>query len=411
MTITGPSRLPLADPPPVDPIALPPPQPGERFRRRREQRRLRRQRVLVVLVFLAALIGTVVVVDSVRDPAGDRSGGTDGAGGRAGAVTVPPVLLTEAAASGQAAWLTALVPGPDQQGGTLLLIPPGTMAEVPSLGLEPVATALAVGGSARLLSTTENVVGASLGTIEQVDAARLAALVAPAGALTVQVPARVEDVLASGRVQVLYEPGANRIEPEEVSAFLAAKGRDNDLARLARHQAFWDAWLSRLADDLGSIPEPGTALGKALAALAAGRWQVRVLPVEAVGTLESGDDIYRVDRDELAALVPRIFPGAPAGAAGGGRPRVRILNGTGELELAQRVAAQLVPAGVEVTLTGNANPLGQRVTQVIYYDPDERAWAEQVRAALGVGVLVRNRTETDVVDITVIVGKDYPPQQ
>jgi hypothetical protein len=52
--------------------------------------------------------------------------------------------------------------------------------------------------------------------------------------------------------------------------------------------------------------------------------------------------------------------------------------------------------------------LGQQVTQVIYYDPDERAMAEKVRAALGVGVLVRNRTQTDVVDVTVVVGKDFP---
>jgi hypothetical protein len=47
-------------------------------------------------------------------------------------------------------------------------------------------------------------------------------------------------------------------------------------------------------------------------------------------------------------------------------------------------------------------------TQVIYYDADKRAMAEKVRAALGVGILVRNRNATDVVDVTVIVGKDFP---
>jgi hypothetical protein len=104
--------------------------------------------------------------------------------------------------------------------------------------------------------------------------------------------------------------------------------------------------------------------------------------------------------------VASIFPSARAAAAA--RPRVQILNGTGELELAQRVAQKLVPAGIEVTLTGNANPLGQRQTQVIYYEADKRAMAQKVRDALGVGVLVRNRNRTDVVDVTVIVGKDFP---
>jgi hypothetical protein len=251
------------------------------------------------------------------------------------------------------------------------------------------------------------VVGASLGSVEQVDGARLADLVAPFGALTVEVPERVEEVLPGGRVRVLYEPGANRLEPADISAFLAAKGRANDLARLARHQAFWDAWLARIADDPRLLRDRSSALGRAVAVLARGRWQVRVLPVESVGTLETGDDIYRVDRDELAKVAPEVFPES---RTAGARPRVRILNGTGELELAQRVAQKLVPAGVEVTLTGNADPLGQRATQVVYYDPDERAMAERVRSALGVGVLVRNRTQTDVVDVTVIVGKDFPKE-
>ena len=414
MTITGPSRPPVADAPskqspPIDAIPLPPPSSGERFRRRQEQRRLRRQRVLVVLLFLAALGGTVALVLSAREP-DSAAGSRAGSGATAPAApAVPPVLVTQATGTGRAGWLTALVPAAGGRGGALLLIPAGTMAEVPSLGLDPVGNALAAGGPDRLLFTAENVVGASLGSVELVDAGRLGELLRPAGALTVEVPERVEDVFANGRVQVLYEPGPNRIEPGDLSQFLAARGRANDLARLARHQAFWDAWLSRLADEPDLLPETETALGKAVAALAKGDWQVRVLPVEAVGTLDTGDDIYRVDREELGAVVTRVFPGARAAA--GVRPRVRILNGTGELELAQRVAQHLAPAGVEVTLTGNARPLGQTVTQVIYYDPDERAMAEKVRDALGVGVLVRNRTRTDVVDVTVIVGKDFPTQR
>jgi hypothetical protein len=409
MTITGPR--PLADPAGdgvdgLDSIPLPPPVTGERRRRRHQRERLRRQRRLAVVLVLVAIAGTLVLVQRVRE--GGGGGGTGAAdGATAGSGTrIAPVLLTEALPDGRAGWLTALVPAVGGKGGGILLIPSGTMAEVPSLGLDPVGNALAAGGASRLLFTAENVVGASLGTVDQLDAARLAALVRPAGALTVEVPDRVEDVLASGRVQVLYEPGPNRIEPDEVSQFLGVKGRSNDLARLARHQAFWDAWLTRLAKDAKLRPDAGSPLGKAVTALARGEWQVRVLPVQAVGTLDTGDDIYRVDRDELPAVVTKIFPDTRVAA--GARPRVRILNGTGELELAQRVAQVLVPAGIEVTLTGNANPLGQQVTQVIYYDPDERAMAEKVRAALGVGVLVRNRTQTDVVDVTVVVGKDFP---
>jgi hypothetical protein len=230
---------------------------------------------------------------------------------------------------------------------------------------------------------------------------------APTGPLTVDVPARVEDVFPSGRVEVLYEAGRNRVEPGEVSRLLTAVGRGSDLARMARHQAFWDAWLARLAKDPTLMPDKGP-LGKAILALAAGHWDTRVLPVKSAGTLGEGQEIYQVERERLDDMVGAIFPGARAAAAA--RPRVQILNGTGELELAQRVAQKLVPAGIEVTLTGNANPLGQKVTRVIYYEADKRAMAQKVRDALGVGTLVRNRNRTDVVDVTVIVGKDFPTQ-
>jgi hypothetical protein len=270
--------------------------------------------------------------------------------------------------------------------------------------LEPVSAALAAGGPERLLTATENLLGASLGTVDVLDADGLAQLLAATGPLVVNVPERVEDVFPSGRVAVLYEAGRNRVEPAEVSRLLSATGRSSALARLARHQAFWEAWLTQIkaTPDLA----PDGALGKALRAIASDKWSIRVVPVKAAGTLANGQQIYQLDKAALPAVLRTVFPGAARAAAA--RPRVRVLNGTGELELAQRVSEKLVPAGIEVTLTGNANPLGQRQTQVIYYDANKRAMAEKVRAALGVGILVRNRNETDVVDVTVIVGKDFP---
>lgn len=369
-------------------------------------RRVRRQRTFVALILAAALLATVALVVSTRGSGGNGGGDSTAEGGGSGAVTVlvPPVLLAGRSDDGRAAWLTALVPAPDGRGGSIVLIPSGTMTEVPSLGLEPVAAALAAGGPDRLLFATENMVGASLGTVDVVDADGLTQLLAATGPLLIDVPERVEDVFPSGRVAVLYEAGRNRIEPAEVARLLTASGTGTELSRLARHQAFWDAWLDRVKAEPDVAPDG--ALGKALRALASGAWQVRVLPVESAGTLGEGQDIYEVDRAELATMVKKVFPGA--GAAAAARPRVQVLNGTGQLELAQRVSQKLIPAGIEVTLTGNANPLGQRVTQVIYYDANKRAMAQKVRDALGVGVLVRNRNRTDVVDVTVIVGKDFP---
>jgi hypothetical protein len=392
-----------ADPPP---IPLPPSPDGTRSRRRRELERIRRQQAVAAGVLAVALLAGLVVfvVGRVSNGGGGTSPAAPGTASSAGTAKVPPVLLAERGDDGKASWLTEIVPNPSGKGGSLLLIPSGTMTEVPSLGLEPVGTALAAGGPDRLLLTAENLVGASLGTVDVLTADALAELLAPTGALEVDVPERVEDVFPSGRVAVLYEAGRNRVEPAEVSRLLSAPGRGTALARLSRHQAFWDAWLRRVRAEPALAPDG--AMGKSLRALASGTWAIRVLPVKAAGTLGGGEDIYQLDRVELPKVVRRIFP--TAGKLAGKRPRVRVLNGTGELELAQRVSEKLIPAGIEVKLTGNANPLGQKQTQVIYYDANKRLMAEKVRNALGVGILVRNRNQTDVVDVTVIVGKDFP---
>jgi hypothetical protein len=60
-----------------------------------------------------------------------------------------------------------------------------------------------------------------------------------------------------------------------------------------------------------------------------------------------------------------------------------------------------------VALVGNAGSSGFAHTQIVYYRPSDQALAAQAAAALGVGQLVLDSHPIGVVDITVIVGKDY----
>ena len=404
MTITGESR-PDALSPPLDPIPLPPAAPGERARRRHEQDRVRRLRWLVAAVLVVAFAVTVGLVAGGRDH-GPKSGRAASLRGSPAVPAGPaPALLAGQRSDGRADWVAAVVPALSGRGGDLVLIPTGTMTEIPSLGLEPIGLSLAAGGSDRLLSATENMLGAPLGAAAVLDGASLTELAATAGAVTVEVPGRVEDVQPDGRVSVLYEAGANRVEPTDVPLFFSARGRGSDLSRLARHAAYWQSWLTRMRrpPTTASPSLERSPAYRALAAVAAGSFRVRVLPVQSAGALDDGAEAYQLDKAETARLVAAVFGGRAAAA----RPRVRVLNGTGEVELAQKVAKRLVPAGMQITLTGNASPLGQRETQIVYYDPKTRPVAERIRGAMGVGILVHNRNATDVVDVTVIVGKDF----
>ena len=76
--------------------------------------------------------------------------------------------------------------------------------------------------------------------------------------------------------------------------------------------------------------------------------------------------------------------------------------------MAQATAAKLVPAGAEVTLTGNVPRFGLQATQVVYYRDADRPAAQRMLDALGCGVLKRETKPINVVDVTILVGADCP---
>lgn len=391
------------DPLAFDPIELPETasRSGGRAKQRRRRRRQRRIRNLGIGVTVALLVGLVGFLAGLG---GDGKGDTAGAPTAPEVVAVPPVLVAQRDAAGKATSLFVLSPAA-AGGGTIVLLPPGTMTEVVSLGLEPVSRSLELGGPTRLQATVENLLGVAMGGTAVLDDAGLAALLAPVGPLAVDVPQRVEQVDPTGRVQVLYEAGPVTVAPADVPRFLAVKGRSTDLARLARHQKFLEAWIAAVDERPDAAPTQPPALAKAFDALVAGTVRTRVLPVEAFGTAGAEGELYRVRATELAAMLAAAFPPA-AGTTAGPRPRVQILNGTGAVGLAEAVRNTL-GAGFDVRLTGNAATFDQAGTAVVYYDRAKEAMARRVRDALGVGSLVFSRNPLDVVDVTIIVGKDF----
>ena len=56
---------------------------------------------------------------------------------------------------------------------------------------------------------------------------------------------------------------------------------------------------------------------------------------------------------------------------------------------------------------GNAERFDHATTVVRYYNPAHRAAAEAMASALGVGGPELQEDQTDTVDVTVIVGRDF----
>jgi hypothetical protein len=90
--------------------------------------------------------------------------------------------------------------------------------------------------------------------------------------------------------------------------------------------------------------------------------------------------------------------------------RVQILNGNGVPGIGQQVAELLVGEGFRVILSGNAQRLDHQKTLIITYDSSAEGMASATRAQelLGVGEVQVSAQEQGIVDLTIVVGKDFP---
>ncbi len=87
--------------------------------------------------------------------------------------------------------------------------------------------------------------------------------------------------------------------------------------------------------------------------------------------------------------------------------RVVILNGCGVPGIAAKVAEKLVENGYKITESKNADNFNYKTTQIISFKADLTV-AKRIREVLGIGEVVRKRAPQDLVDIAVIIGRDYP---
>jgi hypothetical protein len=86
--------------------------------------------------------------------------------------------------------------------------------------------------------------------------------------------------------------------------------------------------------------------------------------------------------------------------------QVQVLNGSGIPELAQGAAARLRACGLDVVQVGNADSQNYAQTLVLLRRGHVGV-AGQVAGALGSGRVLEQLDATLLVDVTVILGRDY----
>lgn len=322
-------------------------------------------------------------------------------------VTPTPTLLVVHATDGAVSALTVLtLPDPAAGGGGVILVPRRTVSDMPVFGYAPIAAAYDLGNADVQAEAVGDVLTAGIGEVAVIDSERWAGLVAPVAPLSIDNP---DDLEVRG--DVLFPAGDLELEADDVATYLEAEhDGESDLARLFRHRTFWEAWLEAVAasEDPAVVPgELEVGIGRFVRALAAGSTVVETLPVEPT-TLDDYEDEqnFAVERDELAGLVAELIP-LPRSPRPGVRPRVRLLNGTQDLDEARSLALELPPLGVEVAVVGNARSLDEATTEIAYVNPSHEEAARDIRGLLGVGEVVVDERPSDVADITVTLGADH----
>lgn len=308
--------------------------------------------------------------------------------------------------------------------GSVVLVPPQVLAQVPGIGSVPFGRALTLGSSSESVRGSRNALSDLLGvTIDGswvLDVGTFQRLVDQVGGVQVTVDVQ----LVRGRT-VLLNPGPQRLSGAQAETFATYLGKgEQEQTRLARLQQVLDGIVSALPKDPSTLLRslgPGSRATVPLPVLAAvlggmrsddstDDLQYRSLPVLPV---QSSDDqvLFRIDPAAVKSMVGEILSASvPAGVSQGGN-RVLVLNGVGTPGLGAKVRDRLLPAGFVFVGSRNAPTLDHEKTVILVGDASTAGAALGARVARALGVPVSAVESSDqmgnVADVIVIVGRDF----
>ncbi len=400
-----------------DPVL--PPTLGPR-RAARSRRRSRIRLIVGVCGALLVLAAAATLAPSLRDDPQPTSTGS-AAPVDALADPVRTLLLygTSEAQASEAGWITLLSLNSETRESSVIYVPAHTATEVPGRGLLGIGESLGTGPSLLEVST-ETLLGVPVDARLQLTPEGALALFQGVGEVSVDVPSELRVEVGEG-AQLLIPQGPQQLAPDELVWLLFRPGIEGDDAELGvRHLAFWNGALNQYADDpevLASAvadaePRLGTtasterigAFLSDLAQLPAASRTLANLPVKEVSV--GADELYETDPEELSAFVEETVGETDLTTD---LSRVQVLNGNGVPGVGVGVAEKLVGEGYQITLSGNADRLDYEWTRIVSYDssPEGLAAARRARALLGTGMVQVSSQGQGIVDLTIVVGRDF----
>ena len=348
------------------------PKPGSRRSRHLAQRSRRRRRtrwVQVSAVLTAAVIAGIVIWFVLQR---DESGSSDPAASSSTTVaagSADAIVLRVIGAGGIAT--ADVVVAAATKPTTVLAFPAATLVEG-AAGFEPLDELLRKSDPSAGLDSLERLVNTRPQGVAEVTWAALRTALASAG-----VAGDWPESLGTAQPKAA-ETAARAVAALAVASATTAGGKALDALPLA-----------------GAV----AAARGSLRALAGGPEVVSALP----GKMVEGDDFIYYEPD-TAALRRLLGEASPEKSIS-----VEVQNGSGTVDIAQKVIDVIAPLGYTMLPAKNADGFPDVGATLIYAAPNALADADRLRSVLKHGTVVKQET-LPAGRIVVVVGKDLPAE-
>ncbi|NCO37213.1 MAG: hypothetical protein COZ06_14465 [Armatimonadetes bacterium CG_4_10_14_3_um_filter_66_18] len=307
----------------------------------------------------------------------------------------------------------------------LLSIPRDSRVRVPDHGVDKINSAYAHGGVTLVMETLRS--WPLLQPIQyytQCDFRAFQKIVDLLGGVEVDVEKDMRYTDRAQNLSIRLRKGPQRLRGYDAMCYVRYRGdRQADIGRIERQQKFLRAALHELLrpSSLPKVPAILTAI-HAHTKTNMGAGQVldlaRVLPQIQPGGLLTGSlpgeprmihgvSYWELDSVGSAELIRSLDAQARATRTAQDQPDpvVEVLNGCGAAGAAAKVAEKLAGRGFRVARTGNAESFDYAQSTICAYKSPSPL-AEEIRAVLQCGTIVRVSRPTHDVEATVIVGRD-----
>jgi len=334
-------------------------------------------------------------------------------------VGVTPTLLSLHTHNGELAGVAFIARTGIEAGGGIVLLPADLLV-APGVGLaregEFISDVYARGGLDAVEQVAEEMFGIGFDQVAEMTTELLAHSIGPAAPLPYLLSDDLSQTGPDGVQRVVFEAGAHELSAADAAAVYGFRNPDEaDVNRVQRQRALWESWLGvigRAADPAAAAPPPSSPLSPFMRVLGSGTAVVDVPPLQSLVDDPASPPRYALGDEGRSWLRARVlelvpWPRQPESFL---RPRVQLLDGTGDPSIRDALVDDVVAAGGVVTVIGNAAEFGVETTHFAYHREElvNDPFTNSIAIVLGVDMtLIRLGEDTpDVVDITVTVGQD-----